>query len=63
MNVTYTFLPRNANKRPGDRDGKKDVLRDWKKGVPKDWKKDVPRDWRKVEQKESPKHVGPLQLL
>ena len=47
MNVTYAFLPRNANKRPGDRDGKKDV----------------PRDWRKVEQKESPKHVGPLQLL
>ena len=54
MNVTYTFLPRNANKRPGDRDGKKDV--------PRDWRKDGPRDWRKVEQKESPKHVGPLQL-
>ena len=47
MNVTYAFLPRNANKRPGDRDGKKDV--------PRDWRKDGPRA--------IPKHVGPLQLL
>ena len=47
MNVTYTFLPRNANKRPGDRDGKKDG--------PRDWRKDGPRA--------IPKHVGPLQLL